>query len=84
MAPASDLARRIASGEVALVEDADEELDLGLVVGGRSGTLRARLLDIQRPDGTWPNDVGPGEEFSTAMACLILEIPYSFLPIFQR
>ena len=46
--------------------------------------LRARLLDIQRPDGTWPNDVGPGEEFSTAMACLILEIPYSFLPIFQR
>ena len=46
--------------------------------------LRERLLDIQRPDGTWPNEVGPGEEFSTAMACLILEIPYSFLPIFQR
>ena len=29
-------------------------------------------------------DVGPGDEFATAMACLILQIPDSFLPIFQR
>ncbi len=46
--------------------------------------LRSVLLDIQRPDGSWPNDVGPGEAFGTAVGVLILEIPYRFLPIFQR
>jgi hypothetical protein len=46
--------------------------------------LREKLLQRQRPDGTWPCDVGPGPAFSTAVACLILEIPYRFLPIFQR
>lgn len=46
--------------------------------------LRAKLLAIQRPDGSWPNDVGPGPAFGTAVAVLILEIPYRFLPIFQR
>lgn len=47
-------------------------------------SLRRFLLDRQRSDGTWPNSDGPGTVFSTAMACLILEIPYSYLPIFQR
>ena len=46
--------------------------------------LRSDLLQMQRPDGSWPNDVGPGDEFGTAVAVLILEIPYRFLPIFQR
>lgn len=46
--------------------------------------LRSTLLTIQRPDGSWPNDVGPGPAFGTAMGVLILEIPYRFLPIFQR
>lgn len=46
--------------------------------------LRSKLLSIQRPDGSWPNDVGPGPAFGTAMGVLILEIPYRFLPIFQR
>lgn len=46
--------------------------------------LRATLLQIQRPDGSWPNEVGPGSAFGTAVAVLILEIPYRFLPIFQR
>lgn len=46
--------------------------------------LRAQLFRIQRPDGSWPNDVGPGPAFGTAVAVLILEIPYRFLPIFQR
>ena len=36
------------------------------------------------PSGAWPNQIGPGEAFGTAMAVLILEIPYRFLPIFQR
>ncbi|MDE0904305.1 MAG: terpene cyclase/mutase family protein [Planctomycetota bacterium] len=46
--------------------------------------LREHLLRMQAPDGSWPNAVGPGALFGTAMGCLILEIPYSFLPIFQR
>jgi hypothetical protein len=46
--------------------------------------LRSTLLSIQRPDGSWPNEVGPGPAFGTAVGVLILEIPYRFLPIFQR
>jgi hypothetical protein len=42
------------------------------------------LLSRQRPDGRWENDVGPGDEFATAMALLMLQIPDAFLPIFQR
>ena len=48
------------------------------------GRLREFLLKKQRADGSWMNSAGPGEAFSTAMACLILEIPYDFLPIFHR
>ncbi|MEC8493336.1 MAG: prenyltransferase/squalene oxidase repeat-containing protein [Planctomycetota bacterium] len=46
--------------------------------------LRSLLLSNQRADGSWPNQIGPGAAFSTAMGCLILEIPYDFLPIFHR
>lgn len=46
--------------------------------------LRSVLLPMQRADGSWPNEIGPGPAFGTAMAALILEIPYRFLPIFQR
>jgi hypothetical protein len=47
--------------------------------------LRRVLLDMQdKKDGSWPNEVGPGPAFGTAVAVLILEIPYRFLPIFQR
>jgi hypothetical protein len=46
--------------------------------------VRAELLGMQLPDGSWPNVTGPGPPFGTAMAVLILEIPYRFLPIFQR
>jgi hypothetical protein len=46
--------------------------------------LRAELVGLQRADGSFPNTAGPGASFSTAMAALILEIPYRFLPIFQR
>ena len=47
-------------------------------------TVRAELLALQDPNGSWPNRTGPGRAFGTAMAVLILEIPYRFLPIFQR
>jgi len=45
---------------------------------------RSVLLRMQNSDGSWPNSVGPGPAFGTSMAVLILEIPYRFLPIFQR
>ena len=47
-------------------------------------SVRSELLSMQNPDGSWPNRVGPGLPFGTAMAVLILEIPYRYLPIFQR
>ncbi len=46
--------------------------------------LRSELFSMQASDGSFPNQVGPGRAFGTAMAVLILEIPYRFLPIFQR
>lgn len=46
--------------------------------------VRGELLAMQQPDGSWPNRIGPGPTFGTAMAVLILEIPYRYLPIFQR
>ena len=46
--------------------------------------IRSELLGMQRADGSWPNRTGPGPSFGTAMAVLILEIPYRYLPIFQR
>jgi len=46
--------------------------------------LREELLRMQEADGRFPNSVGPGDAFGTAVAVLILEIPYRFLPIFQR
>ena len=47
-------------------------------------SVRDKLIDMQLEDGSWPNRVGPGKALGTAMAVLILEIPYRYLPIFQR
>ena len=47
-------------------------------------TLRRELLDMQQRSGAWPCETGPGEAFATAVATLILQIPYQYLPIFQR
>jgi hypothetical protein len=46
--------------------------------------LARDLLSRQQSDGRWVNHVGPGDEFATAMACLMLQIPHAILPIFQR
>ena len=46
--------------------------------------VRDQLLALQEPSGAFPNRTGPGQAFGTAMAVLVLEIPYRFLPIFQR
>lgn len=43
--------------------------------------IRDVLLSRQAADGSWPdNEVCP--EFGTAMACIILQMPNNFLPVF--
>ena len=46
--------------------------------------LGGDLLSTQLPNGRWRNNVGPGDEFSTGVACLLLQLPRQYLPIFQR
>lgn len=46
--------------------------------------LARDLLASQASDGRWRNRVGPGDEFGTAMACILLQMPRQYLPIFQR
>ncbi len=48
------------------------------------GRLCADLLAGQQGDGRWQNDTGPGDEFGTAVACILLQMPKQYLPIFQR
>lgn len=48
------------------------------------GRLAGDLLQSQRPDGSWENRVGPGDELATAVACILLQMPKQYLPIFQR
>jgi hypothetical protein len=56
--------------------------------GSRCRRFFARLADdlltSQSPDGRWRNDVGPGDAFATAIACILLQMPKQYLPIFQR
>jgi hypothetical protein len=44
--------------------------------------VREDLIGRQRSDGSWIDPISP--EFATAMACLILQVPNNYLPIFQR
>jgi len=46
--------------------------------------ITKELLEHQEIDGSWSNAPGPGSAFATAVACIILQIPYQYLPIFQR
>ena len=45
--------------------------------------IRDELLRRQLPDGAWYND-NICREYDTAMACLILQMPNNYLPIFER
>ncbi len=47
-------------------------------------TIKAEFLGRggQQPGGYWEDDVG--RNYATAMACLILQIPCEYLPIFQK
>ena len=44
--------------------------------------IRDELIGRQRDDGSWMSP--KGNEYATAMACIILQIPNNYLPIFQR
>jgi hypothetical protein len=50
----------------------------------------ARSIETGRPTGRWEpadletNGFALGPDFGTATACLILQIPYGYLPLFQR
>ena len=44
--------------------------------------IRDQIIRGQRPDGSWRDLVGP--HYATAMATLILQIPYRMVPIFER
>ncbi len=46
--------------------------------------VQRELLQMQKPDGHFPNAIGPGPVYGTATACLILQMPKEYLPIFQR
>ncbi|MEC9094763.1 MAG: prenyltransferase/squalene oxidase repeat-containing protein [Planctomycetota bacterium] len=43
--------------------------------------IRDHLLKQQQGDGSWSDS--HGSEFATAMACIILQIPYNYLPVFS-
>jgi len=45
--------------------------------------MRGRLLQLQSPDGSWNGD-SVGTTYGTALATVILQLPYNYLPIFQK
>ena len=44
--------------------------------------IRDDLVARQQPDGSWSDPISP--ELGTAMALLVLQLPYQYLPIFER
>ena len=44
---------------------------------------RDQLLAMQAPDGSWVGD-GIGQVYGTAIAVIILQLPFKYLPVFQR
>lgn len=45
--------------------------------------IRDELTARQQTDGSWPDSL-INSEYATAMACLVLQMPNNYLPIFQR
>ena len=46
--------------------------------------IRDELIARQKPDGLWISASSVCTDYGTAMACLVLETPNNYLPIFQR
>jgi hypothetical protein len=46
-------------------------------------SIRDKLISSQSANGAWSNS-SYGQEFATAMACIILQMPNDMLPIFAR
>jgi hypothetical protein len=44
---------------------------------------RDNLIKQQSQEGSWQGD-GIGEIFGTSLACVLLQLPYKYLPIYQR
>ena len=44
--------------------------------------IRDELIAMQRRDGSWMSNISP--TYATAMACIVLQMPNDYLPIFQR
>jgi hypothetical protein len=44
---------------------------------------RDQLIAMQQPDGSWNGD-GIGQVYGTAIATIILQLPFKYLPVFQR
>jgi hypothetical protein len=44
---------------------------------------RDQLIAMQGPDGSWNGD-GIGQVYGTAIATIILQLPFKYLPVFQR
>ena len=42
------------------------------------------LVNDQNGNGSWSNHTGPGSNFATAVACIVLQTPFRYLPILQR
>ncbi|MDZ4688245.1 MAG: prenyltransferase/squalene oxidase repeat-containing protein [Planctomycetaceae bacterium] len=45
--------------------------------------LRDTLLRTQRPGGGW-SDPGVGDEFGAAVGCIVLQLPYNYVPVFSE
>jgi hypothetical protein len=45
--------------------------------------VRDALLEKQASDGSWQGD-GVGPVFGTSVAMIVLQLPYKFLPVYQR
>ncbi len=46
--------------------------------------IRKELVGKQGSDGSWGGGGGAAKSYGTGMACIILAIPYRYLPILQR
>jgi hypothetical protein len=44
--------------------------------------IRDELLGRQQRDGSWRSPIS--NDYATAMACIVLQVPNNYVPIFQR